>query len=482
MLQRDDLLRLARIIDYDRYFTPSLGMMNDPSFEYECVQASNRRPLDTGGYCIDWQMWKKAQKGTAYDPLMTKDEMERKMQHNEVRARKEMKTSELRTLLETLPLYFTFEDGVEVVVLPKLADRPDYKVYVKWNDTMYCEQRSLDFESDLHKKWFNSERAKSTIGQDWRALLQLNFPVIEDTNVLYKVFEGVYTGDLEQLEKDTEYYKKEVWGDTKKPAGIPIYGETKKLSERIKESDGSIKRKKKQVQNLHCNVEGQKKVCIKDPSTGVIFRINKFYTSKYIKQGWEFTSKEEYKEQQKLAYKIRKDKAEGNREEQMLKYRGPKQSSKGIPGSPFIKNQLIEVWPKDDKGKRLTEDDFETVTVKHLIPVFAYVPRYYEIWREGKLIIKEPLLDMNGNQLFKRILRDTEERYITFERKVKPTHKTIRVLQIPSKKTQLLNAVTKPSGKVPRPKGAVPVMSVIRFSKRFANKTYLEHKVGDPRN
>jgi hypothetical protein len=165
----------------------------------------------------------------------------------------------------------------------------------------------------------------------------------------------------------------------------------------------------------------------------------------------------------------------------MLKYRGPKEPSKGIPGSPFIKNQLIEVWPKDENGKRLTEDDFETVTVKHLIPIFAYVPRYYEIWREGNLVTKIPLLDMNGNQLFKRILRDTEERFITFERKVKPAHRTIKVLQIPSKKTQLLAAVTT-TPKVVIPKGATPVLSVVQFSRRFANKAYLEYKVGDPRN
>lgn len=456
MLVRDDLLRLARIIDYDRFFIPSKEMMNDPSFEYEYVQVASHKKLDTYGYCIQWQMWKKAKRHSAFDPCITETEMTKKIQNNEVRAKKEMKTSELRTILETLPLQFTFEDGIKVVVLPKLTSGP-HKVYVRWSvdRDLYCEQYSLDWQSDLHKKWFNSEKAKTTLGQDWRYLLGLNFPEVGDgTNELYKVFDGVYTGEVEfRLEKGTEIYTSE-----KFPDGPPTVDENlelfdKRMRERVEEYSNSPATKsiEKRIKDkptfkLCCNEEGQKMVCIKDPKTGNIVRINKHFTGKFLKNGFTFVSKEEYKLQQKLNYEKRKDMAEGNYEAQLLKYKGPKtpKKPKGIEGSPFTQFQTIEKRTFDKKDPNLIAQ--ETIKVKHIVPQYEYKPVVWEIWEEDskgkkiKLLETIPFLNEKGEPRKRKHFIGNKEVWETVVRDVPVERRTIKVLQIPSKKTKELKS------------------------------------------
>lgn len=488
MISRDDLLRLARIIDYDRFFTPSKEMMNDPSFEYEYVQAASHKKLDTDSYCIEWQMWKKAKRHSPFDPCINEIEMTRKIQHNEVRARKEMKTSELKTMLETLPLQFTFENGVKVVVLPKLPSDP-HKVYVRWstNRDLYCEQYSLDWTTDLHKQWFTSEKAKSPIGQDWRYLLSLDINT-EGNNELYKIFDGVYTGEIEfQLEKGTEIYVKEHFpdGPLKEDESLEILD--KRLKEKVVEYSKSpaTKRPKKRIKGkptfkLCCNEEGQKMVCIKDPKTENIIRINKYFTGKFLKNGFTFVPKEEYKLQQKLKYEKRKDMSEGNYEAQLLKYKGPKEPSKpkGIAGSPFVRFQTIEKETFDKKNPTLIAQ--ETIKVKRLVPQYEYKPIVWEIWsfvpetytnkkgqiyegrRKDKLLESIPFLNKKGEPLKRKHFIGNKEVWETIVRDVPIKRKTIKVLQIPSKKTKELKAAMSEVHFDRKPEGAILLLPTVR--------------------
>ncbi len=482
MLQRDDLLRMARIIDYDRFFTPSLGMMNDPSFEYEYVHSAIRKTLDTGGYCITWQSWKKAQKGSAYDPCISENEMKRKMQHNEVRARKEMKTSELRTMLETLPLQFSFDSGmspIKVVVLPKLANDP-HKVYVRWstNRDLYCEQYSLDWRTDLHKKWFNLEKANSEIGKDWRYLLHLNNPDTTPLNVLYKIFDGVYTGDIDfRLVKGTELYTKEHFPDgplsveenaeifdarmeeknIKNEGLIPYIKGTKSIPKRIKS---------KPTFKLCCDEEKQKMVCIKDPENGNIIRIAKYFTGKFLKNGFTFASKEEYKLQQKLKFEKRKDMAEGNREAQLLKYTGKPRSQRrfskqrGIAGSPYNRYQTITIEELDKKDKSLIAQ--EKIQVKRIVPQYEYVPMVWEIKKDGVVIETIPFLYPDGKPKMRKVFIENKEEWFTITRNVPTVRKTIKVLQIPSKKITELKSAMSEVKFSKLPEGALLNMPVVK--------------------
>lgn len=480
MLQRDDLLRMARIIDYDRFFTPSLGMMNDPSFEYEYVQSAIHKPLDTGGYCITWQSWKKAQRGSAYDPCMTENEMKRKVQHNEVRALKDMKTSELKTMLQTLPLEFKFDNGTRAVVLPKLPNK-QHEVYVRWSTTrnLYANQYSLVPGNYEYQHWFNEEFNKFP-RQDWRYLLSLNEnnSVKEDaTDELQKYFMGVYTDDIDfRLKKGTEIYMKKF--GLSEPENVAEQA-TKKKEKRIR-----LRRdlRPKSKPRINYAPERQKMVCIKDPKNGNVIRIAKYFTGKFIKNGFTFVPKEEYKLQQKLKFEKRKDMAEGNREAQLLKYKGPKEPNKprGIAGSPYTKYQIISstytkgkdgekikhfLYPiKDSKtGKRYKEGEIETLKVKQLVPEYEYKPMVWEIWEKGeknqkiKLLETIPFLDKDGEPIVTKHLIGNKEEWVTIKRKVEPVQRTIKVLQIPSKKMTELKAT----------------MSEVKFSKKDGAKLLL---------
>lgn len=475
MLNRDDLLRIARITEYNRYFTPSKEQMNDPSFEYEHVQFSIHKPLDTGGYCIKYQQWKKAQKGSAFDPYMTDTEMTKKIQHAEVRALEPMNTSELRKLLETSPLKFKFEavgfpTGLNVVVLPKLTPADPHEVYLQWskNRNLYVEQRSIDWQdSELHNAWFNNEKPNTNLGHDWRYLLKLNWPDITPTNELYKIFGGIYTDEIEfRLKKGTEIYRKERAGTEKKSdVETPTLEEvkvTKELKTRI-------------TSKLHTGPEGQKMVCIKPPK-GDIIRIQQYYTGKFIKNGWVFASKEEYKEQENLKFKKRKEMAEDNVQEQMQKYKGPKSSNRGQAGTPYLKTQLIKVWPRDKNKKKI---ETETIQVKLIIPEFEYIPKFYLIRQNGIEILKEPLVDRHGNQLFDRKKIGQREEWITIERKVKPTIKTIKVLQIPSKKSQSLKRIIA-SEPVSTDKDGRPILPVVKYFSKKEREEFIALEEGDP--
>lgn len=453
MLQRDELLRLARIIDYNRYFTPSMEMINNPLFEYEYVQAAIHKSLDTYGYCITWQEWKKAQKNSAYDPCLTETEIKRKMQHNEIRALKEMKTSELRTMLETLPLEFKFENGINVVVLPKL-DGKQHEVYIKWSSTrnLYANQYALVPGNYEYQRWFKEE-FNPFPREDWRYLLSLDEKAAvqaDPTNELYKYFKGVYTEDIEfRLKKGTEIYTEEFGILSSEKTVKPVTNPKKK---RIKS---------KPPFKLCCNEEGQKMVCIKDPKNGNIIRINKFFTGKFIKNGFTYVSKEEYKLQQKINYEKRKDMSEGNREAQLLKYKGPRSErrntkKRGIAGSPYARFQTIKMETIDKKDPTLIAQ--ETIQVKRIVPQYEYKPIVWEIWEyktkmrvnskgileehrwKDKLIETIPFLNEKGEPLKRKHFIENKETWITIVRDVPVQRKTIKVLQIPSEKAILLKS------------------------------------------
>ena len=401
MLNREDLLRIARIIDYDRFTTPLLGMLGIPGFEYEYVQFSIRTKLDTGGFCIIHQGWQKAVVGSAFDPHMSIENMEEKLKYNEIRTRKEMKTSELRTMLEDKPLYFKFDNGIKAVVLPKLTKDEEYKIYLQWsiNRNLWVEQRSISFTTPLYKKWFHNDK-NTAEDQDWRYLLQLNTPDLGPTNTLYKFFEGVYTDDVAfRLLKGTEIYNREMYPKV----------ETKPIPKRIRYQDK------------------EKLLCVKDPKDNYILRVAVSVATDLVNKGWLYVPKKEWKIQEKQK---RKDISDGNRDRDLEKKkdlpriirRGSKQ--KGIQGSPFRKCQTITIEEIDKKDKTLIAQ--EKVEIKVNIPQYRLVPRTY---KDGTF--------MNWRRVFER----NKETWFTVTRDVPIQRKTIKVMQIPSKGTQILKSI-----------------------------------------
>jgi hypothetical protein len=477
MIEREDLLRLARILDYDRYRCPSMEEVYTPSFEYEYVQASGRTPLDNDCYRIDWQEWKKAKVNSSTDPNIQKKEMEQKMQQGEVRTRVEIETSELRLLLETKPLKFVFDNGLHVIVLPKLTDYP-HKVYLRWNTTrnLYTEQYSLHQESELYKKWFKpSSERDMTIDQDWRYLLQLNSPELSPTNVLHKYFEGIYVDSNwnVDLERGTEIYRTETYGaDWKEKVIVPPgdtnidteitvkepKDETKKEGKRITTTQLRTSRGKPGTPKLYATPDQQKMICIKDPIKGDIIRINTFYAGKLIKAGWEYASKEEYRAQQKVKFNKRKEMSQGNYEAQLLEYKGrpriverdelfDRKKKRGQASSPYTRFQTIKVKPKSDELEQ-----FETI---RKVPQYEYRPVVWELWekkdgKKVKLLETIPFLQESGEPVVRRFFTGLKDEHIKFERKPRVINKTIKVLQIPSKRMtdlqQMMKSEKQPSG------------------------------------
>lgn len=481
MLQRDDLLRLARIINYDRYVTPSLGMFSKPGFEYEYVSAAIYKQLDNGCYCITWQNWMKAIVGSPFDPHINQTEMLSKMQQNEVRAKKMMLTSELKTMLETLPLQFKFESGTRVVVLPKLIN-DQHNVYVKWSTdrNLYANQYSLTPGRYEYQHWFN-EQFNPIPKTDWRYFLSLGPE--EATNDLYKFFEGVYTGEVEDLVKGTEIYMKD-FGVFIEPV------ETKSVVKRIRLQRNLRPKSKSRPNNA---AEEQQMVCIKDPKNGNIIRIAKFFTGKFIKNGFTYASKEEYKTQQKLRFEKRKDMATGNMEAQILKYKAPRSERKlskpkNVAGSPYERFQTIikETYDKKIKIEKTKHGEYEIRTVsqeeikvKRIIPQYKYEPLVWEVWSfrygmkedskgiphehrwKDKLLETIPFLDKDGKPIVKKVFIENIEEWVTIIRDIPITRKTIKVLQIPSKKSVGLKTML--AEWTPRKnKDSIPMTSTIR--------------------
>ena len=480
----ENMLRISRILNYDRFYTPSIEQMNNPEFDYEFVLSARITPVAENPqyFKISDVVWKKG-KNRNY----SQEEITRMIQHNEVRARKLMTTLKLKELLKEHPLKFSFPDGSKVIVVPKKEGDP-HKVYLRWsvNRNLYVEQRSINPFDNLHKRWFNKDKSDSLIGKDWRYLLSLS-ETETPSNVLYQYFDGIYDEDKEwslSLEKGTEIYNKEHEIDSKK---ILVPEETKLLKKRINEI---ITLEDRGIVPKGTPPELQKKVCIKNPITGDIKRMPKIYTGKYIRAGWSFVEKEDYKKQQQEKFKKRKEIAEDNIQEQTQKYKGPKipNKQKGIPGSPYMKYQLIKVWPVDPETKKPIK--VETLRLKMLVPQYEYVERTIEIYekingRKGKLLAKEKMLDSNGEPLYKKTFIGNKEEWITITRKVKPDIKVIKVLQIPSKKSILLKSTL--STQAPKSTEGMPLLSTVRrYSKLLFNDAwrskYLEFKVGDPRN
>jgi hypothetical protein len=499
MPSRDDLLRTARILEYDRFYTPTKVQLATPGFEYEYVSAAVHKRLDSGGFCITWQHWMKAITGTAFDPYISKTDMEKKMQYNEVRARRQMNTIELRTLLETSPLKFAFDNGLRVVVLPKLNGDPN-KVYVQWDVTrdLWVEQRAINHDEPLYLKWFPKGEL-SEERQDWRYLLQLNNPDdIGALNVLYKYFSGIYiTDDIDfRLIKGTEIYVKE--HPVKKPTRIVS------------------------TPRVNYAAERQKQVCIKDPVTGVIIRKQQQFTKKLLDTGWTFASKEEYKVQQKKKFEKRKDMAEGNREADMLKYKPTARATrrdklkrrrpyaKGVAQSPYWKFQTIKIEHLDEKKKVIVSQRWahsknnwedipvakETIRVKVVTPKYEYVPVVWEVWSykekefispRGKVYMGRekvelletiPFLNDKGEPIKRRRFIETVEEWIPITRDVKTAYETIKVLQIPSKKMQSLKQTMDESYQ-PTPESMTRVLPVVRTQR--AKYLLSEDKTGKAR-
>jgi hypothetical protein len=207
---------VARIVDYQRFYKPRIKEFID-GFEYEYVQFSFKDilfwlpDLDVTGdrkpTCTTFQSWRKGVWGSAFG-VLNKNLIKDYMKKDKIRARKMLKTSYLKTLLETKPLSFSWRN-MHIVVFPKKVIKhgdkeilDQHKVYVNG-----VEQRLLEAKPDskLHKTWF-AKITDRTYQRDWRYLLSLDWPEQPGTDILYKYFEGVYTGDESKFENIGKNY------------------------------------------------------------------------------------------------------------------------------------------------------------------------------------------------------------------------------------------------------------------------------------
>ena len=204
--------RMARIVNYDRYYKPTIDEFVS-GFEYEYVLYSIRNYYEKGKpeYCAT-NHWNYGKVDSPWGCLRL-EEIKKMLEKDQIRVKKEMKTNELRDLLKEYALSFNFL-GFDVVVFPKesyensLGGKGYYEhdVYVNGR-----HQRLIHFKDKLYSEWFSNEKANSDIGKDWRELLSLNGYGCPSTtiNILYKYFEGIYKGTREELDKSNPLNEKQ---------------------------------------------------------------------------------------------------------------------------------------------------------------------------------------------------------------------------------------------------------------------------------
>lgn len=109
---------------------------------------------------------------------------------------KKYTTDELCELQKTKQILFkTPDENIQVLLTPyNIKDYNSRGYYIKGYDVKEWTQfRILDFNTKLHKMYFNIENIMGTeYGHEIRYLLNLNYPKPNTTNTLYKYVENIY--------------------------------------------------------------------------------------------------------------------------------------------------------------------------------------------------------------------------------------------------------------------------------------------------
>lgn len=321
--------------------------------------------------------------------------------------KKYIPTSELKELLKQHNLKFTF-NGIHVVVLSKI-DRPDkaYTVLVaektdKYGILRYVDQYSLSFKSDTYQKWFTSKKCGTELTTwDWRYLLDLNktTAISENINELYKYFDGIIPDDV------TELFVK-----------VKTKRRPKKSKKTHWKSHPYYKQEKQQKQ-------------------------------KTILQRIEEGSRKERKQKRLLDKQTRPN--------IIPNYLGPRSSRR--PGKkrfmhthPYERIQIVDCSPtitelrKTCSGKQLKKvriHSIEEETIKRVshTPIYVYRPRQLRFKHQESIgnyswNDPEPNSDFSNVKCWIRVKEEVKTETYTITRVKKPIYKTIRTLQIPSKK------------------------------------------------
>jgi len=359
MTRKEQTLRTARIVDYDRYRREyiQLGdvfkLLNNERYEY--VQYSIKTPIEGCPNCFTTvHYWKKGQWNDTWRGF-AKEDLKQKLMDNEIRMRKKLTTKYLRGLLETEALKFEF-DNMQVIVFPKDTDNkedmmPENDVYVN-----NIHQRRIPFDSDLNKQWTGRHKENPELRQDWRCLLNLDLPKHKDLDLLYEYFEGVYTGtredfcpkspvennikklprkekkklsnrkgknakNLRRIQKSIgqAHYigckrrKSKTYSDLSKPLRLEKFtknslneAKAKRIRRRVAQEISAFNKKQKKRSEIEIKNEINRKeqaklamVCIEDTKTGEIFRVKRLKAVVSVENGFRYVAKHRWKAQKR---------------------------------------------------------------------------------------------------------------------------------------------------------------------------------------
>lgn len=459
---------IARIVDYQRFYKPKIEEFVK-GFEYEYVQFSFKKllidlpDLDSEGRkpgCIYYESWTKAVWEAPWS-IMKLSNLKQLMKQNKVRVKKKLPTKYFKDLLKKQALAFNYQ-GLHVVVFPrKMIPHKDLKVLDQHNVYINGVKENLirsKNESKLYKRWFKSQ--KDNLKLDWRYLLDLDWPEIPGTNVLYLYFEGVYTknenlfeniGDNfmtggpenplayeeihppgfytihKQLLKETKHVNDELTMGTiryKTKSNDELsehvlkehkLAEAKRIEKVVQEEVLAAIKEQKQAERILTDdrnrqkMEQQAIVCIQNLKTKKVLRVTLYESVKYTKTDkWVYVEKYIWKTYMKLKREERKKQVEKNR----VKPSGVNRKMKRRilprfkPGSKFIQHKKKAVEYETDifDGEECYVEEIESDMWPE--SEYEYIPVTY-----GKYHAKagQPFMifgyDEKGNKVLKQAVK-----------------------------------------------------------------------------
>src|SRR6056297_1435696 len=115
MTKQQKLEKASRLLYYKQYnYNPSIEeIIQGLSYEYRT--AFCRKQLTPNAWCTEWQMWKEGKWGTAFGYL-TKEELMENIKKRNVRVKNVITSSDLKKILEEVPLVFELDDLTLTVV------------------------------------------------------------------------------------------------------------------------------------------------------------------------------------------------------------------------------------------------------------------------------------------------------------------------------------------------------------------------------
>jgi len=413
MTKQQKLEKASRLLYYKQYnYNPSIEeIIQGLSYEYRT--AFCRKQLTPNAWCTEWQMWKEGKWGTAFGYL-TKEELMENIKKRNVRVKNVITSSDLKKILEEVPLVFELDDLTLTVVGRKRSLTP--LLYI--NGVNEEVLRAYP-NTKLYKKWFSNKMGVKRVEAELGHLL-FKTEVRPLNNTLYKYLKCSYTKPIENLDVITQNFIKQVKTDKKVPEsaktsiesetklGHITYGKIKEIKpkqylrlHKTKQVMGVNKHHKKvkswskeaqvNLDAFNAKKELQKKkskskhnpeklVCITRKEE--YKKVKRKDLGKHLKDGWKTTSKSSYKSH----IGIISGESTPNPPQGLLRaqrrYKEPKKG-KGFPNATIQKvhkimnseGKLVGIktdrvdskgFLLDDKGNKM----YETITRTKRIPIY----------------------------------------------------------------------------------------------------------------